>query len=192
MFDPACPTTTELPLFTFVEHDGTTIVFAELFAGTITSERRSCTTELRAALSPFAGIFAPGPSANAAEGSRPPTLGGQRGTTTTRSPEPCGTWTRVAPVVDSCWLALAAVTETPVAHGGTTTVRALSAVGTITARPPWPPVPPFFFGIAAAMPPTSTSSASITTQITRDWPTAVNAASGPGRARRSPRAPRRR
>jgi hypothetical protein len=66
----------------------------------------------------------------------PPCAPAHRGTRTTRVPLPCGSWTLVVPVVLSSAATFADATVTPVPQGGTITVRAASAVGTITALVP--------------------------------------------------------
>lgn len=81
------------------------------------------------------GTGVPGRKRNAADGS-PLVAAVHGGTITSRVPCPWGSESAVEPVVASTARALCEVTLAPVAHGVTMTVRALSAVGTMTSRDP--------------------------------------------------------
>jgi hypothetical protein len=90
---------------------------------------------------PTGGTAVPGADTNAAEGSAvvpavAPLPALHLGTRTKRAPPLCGSSRLVAPVVCITAAALAEGVGVPVPHGATTTVRAASFVGTISARMP--------------------------------------------------------
>lgn len=133
---------------------------------------------------PVAGIGVPGLGTNAAEGSKlvpvaAPLPAAQRGTRTSLMPEPCGSCTIVTPVTPAKLAVAPEEIGAPVPQGGTTTVRAASAVGTTTARMPWVIV---LLGVLLVFPETTprttrkTSSPSITDQTVRLAPGTLRSA----------------
>src|SRR3954452_2029425 len=126
----------------FVWQAGTTTVVIVLPVGIWT-----CCLMPNATGSPPFGTFSasdtvsPGPSTNAADGRFcVPGIGAavaeQRGTTAVRAGAPTGSDTATMPGTEISEVALSVFTTVFGEHGGTTTVRALSAAGRITARDP--------------------------------------------------------
>lgn len=126
-------------------HGGTTIVLTGLPTGTLTwncaDSGEPATDELELVLRavPIGGGLVPCLVTKAAEGRKlagvtPPRMAVHLGTRTTRVPCPCGNWNVTTPGV--LVPAVGLVTGAPIPHGGMTTVRAASWVGTTTARMP--------------------------------------------------------
>ena len=128
-------------------HGVTTIVRIGLPSGTVSCNcaviGAAACDELELTLRdcPTGGTAVPGFVTNAADGTSlagvaPAVAPVHFGIRTTRFPNPCGSASVIVPGV---WLVVAMFPEmtlAPVPHGGTTTSRAASAVGTTTARIP--------------------------------------------------------
>lgn len=124
----------------------TTIVLIGLPAGTLTWNWADCGApaeddELVLTLRPvpIGGGLVPGLGTNAAAGRKlvaatPGWTAVHFGISTNRVPSPCRNCTTTEPGVLIATVGFDEAVFVPVPHGGTTTVRAASAVGTITAR----------------------------------------------------------